>query len=98
LEKGGLILGMMPNLPYQQETITLEPDDWIVMFTDGITEAVNDADEEFEEQRLIGVIQKHRRESSEVMRDKILSAVREFSGEKPQADDITLLSLKVMGD
>jgi sigma-B regulation protein RsbU (phosphoserine phosphatase) len=95
LEKGGLILGMMPNLPYQQETITLEPGDWIVMFTDGVTEAVNAADEEFEEKRLIEVIRANKDGSASVMKDKILAAVREFSVGQAQGDDITLLSLKV---
>jgi sigma-B regulation protein RsbU (phosphoserine phosphatase) len=97
LEKGGLILGMMPNLPYQQETITLEPGDWIVMFTDGVTEAVNAADEEFEEKRLIEVIRANKDGSASVMKDKILAAVREFSVGQAQGDDITLLSLKVSG-
>jgi sigma-B regulation protein RsbU (phosphoserine phosphatase) len=95
LETGGLILGMMPNMPYQQETVSLTAGDCIVMFTDGVTEAMNDADEEFEERRLIGIIQSNTNETTEVMKDKILTAVREFSGDLPQSDDITLLILKV---
>ncbi len=95
LEKGGLILGMMPNLSYQQETIMLEPGDWIVMFTDGVTEAINAADEEFEEKRLIEVIRANKDISASFMKDQILKAVREFSVGQPQGDDITLLVLKV---
>jgi sigma-B regulation protein RsbU (phosphoserine phosphatase) len=93
LEKGGLILGMMPNLPYQQETIPLEPNDWIVMFTDGVTEAVNSADEEFDDKRLIEVIRATKDQRASVMKDQILGAVREFSVGQPQGDDITLLTL-----
>ncbi len=93
LEKGGVILGMMPNLPYQQETIPLEEGDWIVMFTDGVTEAVNEADEEFEEKRLIEVIRANKDGSASVMKEKILAAVREFSVGQPQGDDITLLCM-----
>jgi len=96
LEKGGLILGMMPNLPYQQETIPLEPGDWIVMFTDGVTEAVNAADEEFEEKRLIEVVRANKDKSASVMKDQILVAVREFSVGQAQGDDVTLLALKVI--
>lgn len=97
LEKGGVILGMMPNLPYQQETIPLQPGDWIVMYTDGVTEATNAEDEEFEEKRLIEVVRDNKDGSASVMKDKILAAVREFSEGQPQGDDITLLSLKVVG-
>ncbi len=93
LEQGGIILGMMPNLSYRQETIPLKPGDWIVMYTDGVSEAVNAADEEFEEQRLIEVIQANRMHSASVMKDRILASVREFAIGQPQRDDITLLCL-----
>ncbi|MDZ7376581.1 MAG: SpoIIE family protein phosphatase [candidate division KSB1 bacterium] len=93
LEKGGIILGMMPNLSYQQETILLEHGDWIVMYTDGVSEAVNAADEEFEEQRLIEVIRANRAHSASAMKEQILSSVREFTIGQPQRDDITLLCM-----
>lgn len=95
LEAGGLLLGMMANVPYQQETVSLIPGDWVVMYTDGVTEAINNADEEFEEQRLIETIRVNRDLSAEEMRDKILSEVKKFSEDQPQSDDITLLLLKV---
>ena len=95
LTTGGLILGMMPNMPYEQETVTLKKKDWIVMFTDGVTEAVDINDEEFEEHRLEEVIRKNRTESCETMKDKILEAVNDFSRGCPQGDDITLLNLKM---
>jgi sigma-B regulation protein RsbU (phosphoserine phosphatase) len=93
LEKGGLILGMMPNVPYQQETIPLELGDWIVMFTDGVTEATNADDVEFEEKRLIEVIRANKDKAANVMKDQILAAVREFSVGQAQGDDITLLCM-----
>ena len=95
LEVGGLLLGMMPNMPYQQETVSLVPGDWIVMYTDGVTEATNNADVEFEEQRLIKTVRMNRDHTAEQMRDKILSEVKEFSEDQPQNDDITMLLLKV---
>lgn len=96
LETGGLILGMMPNVPFQQESIQLEKGDWIVMFTDGVTEAVNIHDEEFEEHRLEDVVRQNRNKSAEEMINDILSAVRMFSLGTSQGDDITLLNLKVI--
>lgn len=94
LEQGGLILGMMPNMPYQQETISLDHGDWIVMYTDGVTEAVNNADEEFEEQRLLAVIRENLHATANQMQERILQAVQQFAEDQPQHDDITLLILK----
>jgi len=96
LETGGLILGMMPNMHYVQEKIALQPGDWIVMFTDGVTEAVNIRDEEFGERRLEDLVRSHRNESAEALKNATLSEVRRFSEGTPQADDITLLNLKAL--
>ncbi|MDZ7263079.1 MAG: SpoIIE family protein phosphatase [candidate division KSB1 bacterium] len=94
LEQGGLILGMMPNMPYQQATISLQPGDWIIMYTDGVTEAVNNADEEFEEQRLLAVARNNLQATADQMQERILQAVQQFAEDQPQHDDITLLILK----
>ena len=97
LESGGLILGMMPNVPYEQDKVQLKQGDWIVMFTDGVTEAQDKDGEDFEEERLMELLQENKFASAEVMKDKILTAVKEFTGDVPQSDDITLLILKVTG-
>ncbi|HDP98123.1 MAG TPA: hypothetical protein ENN22_02940 [bacterium] len=96
LEKGGLLLGMMPNIPYEQGEIKLKSGDWIVMFTDGVTEAQNDAKEEFGEQRLIQIMQENLSISTSAMTSKILAAVKSFSGNLLQSDDVTLLILKAL--
>jgi phosphoserine phosphatase RsbU/P len=96
LESGGLILGMMPNVPYEQDTVQLKQGDWIVMFTDGVTEAQDEQGEDFEEERLMEILLKNESSSAEVMKDEILSGVKEFTGDVPQSDDITLLILKTI--
>jgi len=96
LESGGLILGMMPNVPYEQDTVQLKEGDWIVMFTDGVTEAQNVEGEDFEEERLMEILQNNESSSAEVMKDKILAGVKAFTGDVPQGDDITLLILKTI--
>ena len=60
----------------------------------GVTEAQNEQGEDFEEERLMEILQKNESSSAEVMKDEILSGVKEFTGEVPQSDDITLLILK----
>ena len=95
LEKGGLILGILPNSEYQMGTITLQHGDTLVMYTDGITEALNGNSEEFGEERLIDMCKKNHHLSAQDLKNTIVEAVRGFSGGVPQYDDITLVILKV---
>ena len=91
----GVAVGALEDAEYTQEELKLFPDDIIVLYTDGITEAVNDLEEMFEVPRLIDIIQKTRDLSSQEIADEIISAVFAFSGTQPQFDDITLMVVKV---
>jgi len=91
---GGIILGMMKDVVFETATVTIKPGDRIVMFTDGITEAMNEKEEEFGEERLKKLIQKWPNVSSQELMDKIISEVKEFSKGTPQDDDITMVILK----
>ena len=95
LDKGGLILGIMPDLDYELDSVALERGDALVMYTDGVSEAMNKENEEFGENRLLDVCQKLRNNSASEIRDGILNAVNDFSQGAPQYDDITLVVLKV---
>jgi len=95
LMTGGLILGMMPDQIFETETISLDSGDSIVMFTDGITEAMNEKSEEFGEERLKSIIKKSLDLSSKELMEKIIGDVRKYSGSMPQADDITIIILRV---
>jgi sigma-B regulation protein RsbU (phosphoserine phosphatase) len=67
--------------------------DTLVLYTDGVTEAFNDADEEFGEKRLMEAIRRHRHRSSEDLLTAIVEDVRQFSP-REQYDDITLIVAK----
>ena len=96
LEEGGLILGMMPNICYKKETVKLQSGDCLILFTDGISEAMNVDEEEFEEKRLeICVLDSYQLSAEEILQE-IISSVREFVSGQPQADDMTLLLVKVL--
>jgi phosphoserine phosphatase RsbU/P len=96
LEKGGLLLGVMSGMPYESGTVTLEPGDSVVMFTDGVTEAMGIAEEEFGEERLEPVLVAHRATDAREILKAIKEAVAEFVGEQAQlSDDFTVLILKV---
>lgn len=96
LEEGGLILGAMPTMTsYEEQHITLESNDLMVLYTDGVTEALNnDETEEFGEKRLLNCIKKYRDESAKDIQQKIIDEVLKFSG-GIQHDDITLIVVKV---
>jgi len=97
LEVGGIILGMMANMDFETASAKLSPGDRIVMFTDGITEAMDVKEEEYGEQRLLAVIEKCPDLSAKELMDKIGSEVKAFSKGMPQADDITMVVLKATG-
>jgi sigma-B regulation protein RsbU (phosphoserine phosphatase) len=95
LELTGVAVGALEDAPYEQQEITLFPGDVIVLYTDGITEAVNDKEEMFDVPRLHEVIRKNGDSSAQVIVDEIIRSVFAFSGSQPQFDDITLMVVKV---
>ncbi len=100
LTTGGLLLGMMGDMVYQQATIDLAPGEVIVMYTDGITEAVGPGVEEddpeamFGEERLCKVILDSRHLPASGIQDAILAAVADHTRGVAQSDDITLVVLR----
>ncbi|MEW6365434.1 MAG: SpoIIE family protein phosphatase [Acidobacteriota bacterium] len=95
LGTGGMVVGLFPDAGYQQETVQLLPGDVLVVFTDGIAEAMDAAGDEFGEERLAGLIAMHAQGSPVEIRDRILGEVERFAGEAPQYDDQTLVVAKV---
>jgi sigma-B regulation protein RsbU (phosphoserine phosphatase) len=90
LEIGGGVLGIFPRQQFELGTITLEPGDRMVLFTDGVTEAGNLDGEEFGEQRLIDLIRDHRTISAKELQREILTTAGEFTRHN-WSDDATLL-------
>ncbi|HEX9652924.1 MAG TPA: SpoIIE family protein phosphatase [bacterium] len=96
LSDGGLLLGMMPNMPYAVQTVNLLPGDCLVMFTDGVSEAVDASDEEFEEKRIEACVLENQKLPAEQVLQRLIKAVKDFAEGQPQADDITALVIKVL--
>jgi phosphoserine phosphatase RsbU/P len=94
LETGGLILGLFAQATYEQETVQLEPGDIIVVFSDGVTEALNAEGVEFGEHQLLACLQKNRGCTPEELLDHLLSAVSNFAAGAAQHDDVTALVLR----
>ncbi len=95
LTKGGFFLGII-DLPYEQEITILQPRDVLAFFTDGVTEAWNEAQENYEERRLIRVVQQHLSASAEEILAAIEMDVKRHVGAAEQSDDFTCAVLKVL--
>ena len=94
LEGGGPVLGILPGAPYSEMHTELHSGDLLVIYSDGVTEATNLRNEEFEEQRLIDLLREHRTEPAAEIVSAVTRALNEFAAGAPQADDITLLVAK----
>ena len=89
----GIPMGLDCGVGYFTREMTLAPDDRLVLFTDGITEAMNSQNEQYGEVRLELALGKWRGLPSCELVDLVIDAAREFAGDAPQSDDMTCLSL-----
>ncbi|MEK7729467.1 MAG: SpoIIE family protein phosphatase [candidate division KSB1 bacterium] len=93
----GLMLGLFPQAQYQLNQMTLRPGDTLVLYTDGVTEAKNPADEDYTEARLETCLPQVTRFALPEMIEKIIADVNHFVEGAPQADDLTILALRYRG-
>ncbi len=94
LEAGGMPLGIMENVPYQSGTTTLQSGDWLVIFTDGVVEAENNAQQEYGEERLMTMLNWGVTLTPAALLNSIMVDLDRFVGTAPQHDDVTCLLLK----
>lgn len=95
LETGGPVVGLFPNAPYQQGSLILEKGDIFVGFTDGISEAMNNEDEEWGEERLIPAVEAAAGQDAADMIPALMAQADEFASGAPQHDDMTLVVMKM---
>jgi phosphoserine phosphatase RsbU/P len=94
LNKGGLPVGLMQGVTYIEDSVRFEAGDVLVIYSDGITESVNDLEEEFGEERLIEVVKNNLARSASGVRDRIDEALSRFVGTAAPVDDMTLMIIK----
>jgi sigma-B regulation protein RsbU (phosphoserine phosphatase) len=97
LDKGGLILGLFEHAVFEEETLTLQRGDLLIAFSDGVTEALSAAGEEYDEERLLACVQANREKTPQEVLDAIFASVREFCKGAVQSDDVTALVLRYEG-
>ncbi|MGE5262992.1 MAG: SpoIIE family protein phosphatase [Acidobacteriota bacterium] len=94
LKEHGIALGVIPNISIEEHQATLAEGDLLLMYTDGITEAMNAEDEEFGAERLADIVAANGHRGAEIVVEEIVRAVKEFTGGGPNSDDLTIVSIK----
>jgi sigma-B regulation protein RsbU (phosphoserine phosphatase) len=95
LEASGPVVGLLPGVGYTMDSCQLQPGDIFIGYTDGISEAMNEQDEEWEEERFISAARACARAGAKEMIEGIFRCVDVFTGSAKQYDDMTLLVMKL---
>ena len=94
---GGLPLGIRAEAAYESGSAILQTGDWLVIFTDGLIEALNERGEEYGELRLLETLHSGAASSPDELLRRMLGDVDAFVGATPQHDDITCMLVKITG-
>jgi sigma-B regulation protein RsbU (phosphoserine phosphatase) len=95
LKTGGPIIGALPEMSYQSDSVKLNKNDVLFFFTDGLSEAMDESEQEYTEERIRDFICNNRNQTPDVLIDSILKDVRSFDPTYPPRDDTTLIAIKV---
>ncbi|MCB0293134.1 MAG: serine/threonine-protein phosphatase, partial [Calditrichaeota bacterium] len=91
LDVGGVVLGFVPHYNYKEAAVDLPAGSRLLLYSDGITEALNGDAEEFGDAALQKLLLEHRSLSSQELLEKIVAAVKVHAGATPQSDDMTIV-------
>lgn len=97
LETGGLMIGPFRDARFEEGLSRLEPGDVLVVYSDGVTDAEAPGGEQFGEERLLEFLAEPSDGSVEAIRDRLLGAVRAFTGDRAPFDDVTVLAVRYLG-
>jgi sigma-B regulation protein RsbU (phosphoserine phosphatase) len=97
LECGGPIVGLFEAATFDEETVSLTPGDWLIVFSDGVSEAMSANGDEYGEGRIVSVVEKNKEVEPKQLLEALFADVREFARGAPQSDDITAMMLRYGG-
>jgi serine phosphatase RsbU (regulator of sigma subunit) len=96
LDRGGVVIGIMSGMTYEEGETHIGRGDAVVLYTDGITEATNPRDEMYGEARLESVLEEYRGESAREIEERVYTDVKDFTEGAAQADDLTMVIVKMI--
>ena len=94
IDPTGGVLGVHEDFSYTESTHALNPGDAVLLYTDGVTEAENEQDEQFGENRLFEFLRKNRKTHPGALIDELFSQVHEFTQKTELSDDLTVIALR----
>ena len=97
LETGGMPMGLFDGVPFAEESVTMEPGDFLVLFSDGVSEALDSAGAEFEDARIVESIAGAPGRDAPAQLEHLLSNVKKFTAGAPQNDDVTVVVIAYRG-
>jgi len=98
LGSGSFPVGMFPEAEFQSARVNLDPGDYVLIYSDGISEAVNPRNEMFEEKRLRRILEDFQGENVHELCDAIRTDMKAFTEGAAQSDDITMLAIQYKGN
>ena len=94
LECGGPIVGLFDAATFEEETVALQQGDWLIVFSDGVSEAMSASGDEYGENRIVTVVERNKELEPRQLLEALFADVREFTRGAPQSDDITAMVLR----
>ena len=91
LETGGMVVGLFDGVPFAEGTLSLNPGDYLVLFSDGVSEAMNQEGDEYGDDRLLECLAAVRGTACEPRLQELLASVERFTAGAPQHDDVTAM-------
>jgi sigma-B regulation protein RsbU (phosphoserine phosphatase) len=97
LECGGPIVGLFETATFDEETVNLTAGDWLIVFSDGVSEAMSASGDEYGETRIVSCVEGHKSMEPRQLLEALFADVRDFTRGAPQSDDITAMVLRYGG-
>jgi serine phosphatase RsbU (regulator of sigma subunit) len=97
LEVGGPIVGLFEGATFEEETVALAPHDWLIVFSDGVSEAMSASGDEYGENRIVECVEKSLTLEPRELLELLFADVRKFARGAAQSDDITAMVLRYGG-
>ena len=94
LTEGGMVVGVLPGMPYEEKTIDFPEDSMLAVYSDGITEAMDSAEEEYGEERFMNLLKENRYLPASDLIELVINTVNKHAGNNEQMDDMTLVIIK----
>jgi sigma-B regulation protein RsbU (phosphoserine phosphatase) len=98
MPRGSFALGLLKDATFTEQYVDLDADNLLIVYSDGLTEAMNAAGDFFGEERLRALVPPLARQSAEQVGERLLAAVEQFVGDAPRHDDLSLVVLKRRAD